>query len=149
MDDATRKALCGLLPFAPGSSLPFTPEAFQSVEEAFRPVFHMRGFTQKTIAYMASRAQSGTLTTDAMAQCLKDGAIAGWDNLIDFGTEEPVPFGLDTIDGFPLQLVQALYLRASELSGLTEAEKEGLESAPQPSSESSSNPAHVAGEALS
>ena len=145
LDDETRRKLSGLLPFAPGSFLPFTPEAFQKVEESLRPIFHLRPFAEKDRAYLRQHLASGTFDTAAIAAALSNSAIVTWSNLIEITSGELLEYSKDAVGTLPDALIHILFDRVQEFSnGPTEIEKEGLESKPLPASESLSNTAQGA-----
>lgn len=125
--DEDRKAFAGLLPFAPGASVPFTPEAFQSVEEAFRPVFRLRPYTNKDREYMGEHLKSGTYGKDCIATAMESGAVAGWENLRSLPDGESIPFGKGILADLPDVVFFQIHDRIGVLSmGPNKEEKLGL-----------------------
>lgn len=149
MTDEIRKRLSGLLPFAPGSSLPHTPEAFQKVEEAFRPRYHLRRFPIRVQKEIDSRISAGTLDREAMVWALSEGdvgerACGGWDNLVDLVNGETFSYSKEAIALQPDNTLSALFWKCMEFSGMTVLEREGLESLPASTSAPSSKAAEGA-----
>lgn len=140
--DADRKALAGLLPFAPEASLPFTPEAFESVDGGLRPVFFVRPYSKKDREYLAKHVKAGTYDKDSVATAMESGAVTGWTGLYSLPDGAEIPFGTGVLATFPDVVFYQLHAKISELTyGPTKEEKEGLES-PRPSTSApSSNPA--------
>lgn len=127
--EADQKAFAGLLPFAPGASLPFTPEAFESVEEALKPVFLIRPYSKKDREYLANHVRAGTYDKDSIATAMESGAISGWKNLFSMPDGVEVSFGPGILTAFPDKVFYQLHAKISELTyGPTKEEKEGLES---------------------
>lgn len=138
MDDATREKLKGLLPFSAGSFARVTPSVYDGVDVEFRPVFFLRAFSPETMAErqlaLANKDMSGR---DIMVNALTKSGCVGWDNLLDIGTGEPIPFVKEYIrDMLPDAVISALFLACIDFTyGPTKEEKTGLESLPLPTSE--------------
>lgn len=138
MNDATRKKLMGLLPFAPGSFARVTLKEFDGVDPEFVPVFFLRAFSTETMAtYRINMAASGAVVCDVFRQALSESGIVGWENLRDFVTGEQIPFSKEAVKSLLLDsLASALFSKCSEFTfGPTPEEKTGLESSPPPTSE--------------
>jgi hypothetical protein len=144
MTDEIRRKLSGLLPFAPGSSLPYTPEAFQKVEDAYRPLFRLCRFPTPVQREVEQKLLGKELNRDSMVKALQDGGCLGWENLLDLGTGIALGFNKEAIDLLPDPTILALFWKCMNLTGLTEEEKEGLDSSPQHTSEPSSRTAESA-----
>jgi hypothetical protein len=135
MDEATRRKLSGLLPFAPGSFARFTPPEFDGVDEEFRPVFKVREASKESLTAYRNRDTKEASATDAFVLLLQD-ALVGWENLRDLITGEVIAFSKDAIAALPERLITILFMRVLEYSyGPSEEEKTGLESLPPPTSE--------------
>lgn len=146
MTDEIRRQLSGLLPFGPGSSIPLIPDPFQKVEEAFRPTLFMRGLAPAVQREVNAKIKARTLDRDDMVKALSDGednvrALASWENLLDLGTGQPIPFGKDLIANLPDHTLVWAFDKATELTGMLPLEREGLPSLPIQVSASSPNPA--------
>jgi hypothetical protein len=146
MTDEIRKQLSGLLPLAPRSVLPHTPDAFQRVEEAFRPVFYLRQFPLPVRKEIDARITAGTLDREVMVRALAEGepearACGGWENLLDLVDGVAYPYSHERIGHLPDNLVGWLFWKCMEFSGMTAIEREGLGSSPQSMSEPSSKTA--------
>lgn len=129
--EADREAFAGLLPFAPGGSVPFTPKAFLSVEESRRPVFRIRPYPQKDRDFLASHIKSGTYDKVAIAAAMENGAVVGWENLRTLPDGSEVLFGKGVLQDFPDLVFYQLHERITELTvgpAPTSEEKEGLTS---------------------
>lgn len=142
MTDEIRKQLSGLLPFAPGSLLPFTPEAFQKVEQAFQPKFFLRDFLSRIRKEVDAKIAAGQLDRDSMIWALSDGedkerALGGWETVLDLATGNPIAYSKEGIATLPDHTLAYCFWRAMEFSGMTNLEREALESQPPSASEQS------------
>ncbi len=147
MDDAIRKKLAGLLPFAPGSYVTETLDAFQDVDEEFRPRFCLRDLAARHWGAMrpATRADRSPDAAEMIA-ALNDGALVGWNNVIDSSLRE-IPYNKEAVAALPYLWIETLYWKCALLCSPSKAEKEGLGSSPPPASDTLSNPAQSAGAA--
>lgn len=133
MDEATRRKLSGLLPFAPGSFARFTPPEFDVVAEEFRPWFNIREGSRESLKKYRERNKEGDNALLAFIEFLQDGALGGWGNYPDMGSGEPFEFSKENIAYLPESLIVILFLRVMEFTnGPSEEEKTGLESLPPP-----------------
>jgi hypothetical protein len=135
MDEATRRKLSGLLPFAPGSYARVKLEIFDGVDPEFVPVFFLRAASSETMAAYRLKAEDKSASTcDAFRDLLADGALVGWENFKDLATGEDVKFSKDSIKALILDpLAAALFAKVMEFTyGPTAEEKTGLESLPLP-----------------
>lgn len=149
MTPEIRKAMSGLLPFAPGASVPFTPEAFQKVEEALRPVFCIRPYDEKDRKYMGQHIDSGTYDKGCIALAMENSGVTGWSNLCSYPDGDVVPFGKGILETLPDAVFYDLHAKISEFTiGPNKVEKEALVSPLPSTSEPMSNPAQSAGVAL-
>lgn len=140
-DDATKKALLGLLPFAPGSFVDVTLDCFDHVPEDIRPVFRIRDFTpDQFYAMQAAVRKDGDVDLPTMIKTLQEGAMGSWDKLPDSNFNE-IPFSVEGIANLPFQWIAALYWKARFLCSPNKTEREVLGSLPPPASAISSNPA--------
>lgn len=127
MTPEVQRKLSALLPFAPGASVPFTPEAFQKVEEGPKPVFLIGAFSKADIAYLRGHLKAGTFDDAVMVAVLQNSGVKGWSDLPSRPEGETVPYSKEAVADLPDALLGALYTFASELTfGPTEVEKEGL-----------------------
>jgi len=126
-DEATKKALSGLLPFAPGTSVPFTPEAFQKVEEAFRPIFNLRPYAKKERDYLAEHLKAGTYDKACISRAMENSGVIGWSNFFFYPDGEEIPFEKGQLENLPDVPFYQIHTHLMELTvGPTEVEKEGL-----------------------
>jgi len=132
MTDDLRRKLSGLLPFAPGSSLPFTPEAFQKVEEAFRPRFFLTRFPVAVQKEIERKIASATLDREAVVWSLQEGGCVSWENMYGLADGEDIHFSKVSIDTLPDPTLWACFWKCAQFTGMTPEEKEALE-LPQPS----------------
>lgn len=141
-DDATKKALLGLLPFAPGAYVDVTLDCHDCVAPEFRPVFRLRDFTAEQYYAMqaAVRASGGTAPQELMLKTMQEGVLGSWDNLPNSNLEEIV-FSVDEIAKLPFQWIRALYWKAAALCSPNKLERESFESRQPSTSESSSKTA--------
>lgn len=137
MDEATKRKLMGLLPFAPDSFARVTPKEFDGVDAEFVPVFFLRAFPNQTMGAYRLRSASGDASVcDAFRDALADGGCIGWENYRDFVNGVEIPFSKEAVKAMPDKLASALFSRCLEYTyGPTEEEKTGLESLPPPTSE--------------
>jgi hypothetical protein len=144
MDEETRRKLQGLLPFAPGAYVTETLEAFEDVEEAFRPRFYLRDLAPRHWAALRSALKAErTPDPEDMVRALLDGALVGWDNVFN-SNFEPIPFEPEALASLPFPWIEALFWKCVTLCSPSRIEKEGLDSLPPPASDTSSNPARSA-----
>ena len=137
MDDATRRKLSGLLPFAPGSFARVTLELFDGVDPEFVPAFFLRAFAPETMAaYRVRAAEKGANVCDAFREALASDGLVGWENFRDLATGEEVKFTKDGAKSLLLDTIaSALFSKCAEFTyGPTPEEKTGLESLPPPAS---------------
>lgn len=135
MDDATRKKLMGLLPFAPGSHANFTPDEFAGVDSEFRPVFYIRSLTSDALAKFRLEVQKREATDIVYIEALSSGALVGWDNLVDIVSGVEIPYTKEAVAALPERLIMSIFMKVLEYTnGPTEQEKTGLESLPPPTS---------------
>lgn len=127
MDDETRRKLLGLLPFAPGASIPFTPAALQNVGQAFRPVFLLRPYEQKERIYLADHLKSGTYDKNAVAVAMENSGVVSWSNFVSLPDGEEIPYGKGILLSLPDVVFYQIHDKISEMTmGPNEIEKEGL-----------------------
>lgn len=137
MDDATRRKLSGLLPFAPGSFARVTLDLFDGVDPEFVPVFFLRAFSPETMAaYRIKVAEKGSNVCDAFREALASDGLVGWENFRDLATGDAITFSKDTAKSILLDTIaSALFSKCAEFTfGPTPEEKTGLESLPPPAS---------------
>lgn len=136
IDEATKKKLVGLLPFAPGSNIPFTPEHLQTLPQEIRPVFFIRPFGEDARMIITKAIAGGEdgVPKTTVVDALNMGALVSWSNVIDAVTMEEIPFtkeAIPSIVDWPDKIVFGLYYEISKItSGPTEVEKEALQSLP-------------------
>ena len=138
MNDATRKKLMGLLPFAPGSFARVTLEEFDGVDPEFVPVFFLRALSNSAVVkYRLNVNAPDAIIADAFREALADGGLVGWENYRDFTTGAPIPFSAEAVKTMLLdKLASALFSKCLLFTfGPTQEEKTGLESSPPPTSE--------------
>lgn len=150
MDEEMRRKLAGLLPFAPGSYVTETLDAFADVEEEYRPLFYLRDLPYRHWAALRSAIKAERqLDAKTMVEALTgvsnggDGALVGWDNVLNSNLE-PIPFSREAVASLPFLWVEALYWKCAALCSPSRVEKEGLGSSPPPALGTSSNPARSA-----
>jgi hypothetical protein len=122
-DEETKKKLSGLLPFAPGSFIRWTPDPFLFLPEGERPVFHVCPFDADTRKKIQEAAAAGAFSDQTCVDALKQ-AVPYWENLPDMGTMEDVPYG--DFEALPAGLIWELYAKAQSFTVPTREEKEGL-----------------------
>lgn len=125
-DEKTRRYLAGLLPFSPGATAPYTPDEFEKVPEDLRPVFYVRAYTDEQAQSLTAVAGDFSKFRKAVVKALSEGALAGWDNLIDLATGEEVPYSPEAVSLLPAAVMLNIHTRCSEFAGLTEPEREGF-----------------------
>jgi len=141
MDDATKKALAGLLPFAPGAYFEDTLDCFRGLPEEAQPRFRSRDFTAAQFYAMRAALRNGGAVDHATkVKTLQEGALIRWDNLPDSAFNE-IAYSADAIAALPVLWVEELYWRSERLCNPNKLEREGLGSSPAPASDTSSSPA--------
>ena len=149
MDEETRRKLTGLLPFAPGSYVTETLDAFQDVEEQYRPRFYLRDFSYRHWAALRSSIKvERQMAADTMIEALSggsqgDGALVGWENVLNSNLET-IPYTKEAVAALPFLWIEALYWKCAALCSPSKLEKEGLDSLPPPASDTSSSLARSA-----
>jgi hypothetical protein len=140
LNDETRKALLGYVPFSADCKIPFTPDEFANIkDESYRPIFEIRSFTQAELSQLKHNSQS--LINDASSEKLMSTAdknlslvrecVCGWKNLFDVGTREEIEFVKSPEGGCEEKVFQSLpvWLKRSilefvkKISGLSEPEE--------------------------
>ena len=100
LDEETRKALLGYVPFSSDCSISFTPEQFLKIkDESLRPSFKLRSMTQAEMIQL-KRNSSGyhNATPEKLLQIadanltLIRGCVIGWENLFDSGSGNEIEF---------------------------------------------------------
>lgn len=128
MDEATRKKLAGLLPFAPGAYTTDTLEVFEGVEPEYRPRFFLRDLPPGHWSLLRTALKAGRVVdAPMMLEALNAGALAGWENLLNSGFEE-IPYSKEAVKALPFLWIEALYWKCASLCSPSKAEKEGLDS---------------------
>ena len=98
LDEETRKALLGSLPFSASVTIDCTLVISKLPD--FNPTFTVRSFTKKEEDQikangqaLSSEATSGEIAAvaDKNLEIIRD-CISGWKNLVDIGTEEEIDF---------------------------------------------------------
>lgn len=143
MDEATRKALAGLLPIAPGAFIETTLDCFLRLPEDVQPKFHLRDFTAPQFYAMQAALRAGEVPLDLMIKTLQEGVLVGWVNLPNSAFEEIV-YSTEAIATLPPRWIDRLYWIAAGLCSPNKLEREVFESGQLPASESSSSPAPAA-----
>ena len=100
LDEETRKALLGYVPFSSDCSIPFTPDEFNQVkDESLRPVFSVRSMTQAEHAQIKHNSAGYAGATPDKIKQIGDanlavirGCVIGWKNLFDAGSGEEIEF---------------------------------------------------------
>lgn len=133
-DEATKKALAGLLPFAPGSYTTATLDCFDHIPEALRPVFRIRDLTAAQLTQFRAVIGDPSAT---IIEILQDGVMGPWENLVDSEFNE-IPFSKEAIAKLPLRWLETLFGAAVGLCSPNKVEREVFASSQPPMSESSS-----------
>jgi hypothetical protein len=126
MDEETRKKLVGLLPFAVGSSVVYTPAFFSRVPEEYRPKFFIGPISPKDQANANTKSREGKFGRDVAVEALKNSIVLGWENLPDFVKGDLIVFSKEAIENLTDHVVWDLYGHGQKLAGITELEKEVL-----------------------
>lgn len=124
-DEATKKALAGLLPMAPGAFVETTLDCFLHLPEAAQPKFWIRDFTAPQYNAMRAALQAGGVDEQLVNKTLQEGALVGWDNLPNSAFEE-LKFSAEAIAELPFLWKEALYWKAAKLCSPNKVEKEAL-----------------------
>lgn len=135
LDEKTRKALMGLMPFSQGGTVNFTPEIFDSLPESARPVFKQRAFTRGEFQSVRDvYADDSVKDKQKVLWDIARKTLSGWETVFDLATGEPMPFKADTDGGcdkeqwelLPIVIRKELFTNVSIMSGLLPPEKQGL-----------------------
>lgn len=140
-DDATRKAMAGLLPFAEGSYATAGLDCFDHLPEDVRPVFRIRDLSAQQL--LRVRKATEEEMPGLMVEILQEGVMGPWENLVDSAFEE-IAFSKEAIAKLPLRWLETLFNAALKLCSPNAVEREVLESSQPSTSESLSKAADVA-----
>lgn len=122
MDEATKKALAGLLPFAEGSYITTSLDCFDHVAEEFRPVFRIRDLTAAQLTRVRESVKD---TPEFIIGILQDGVMGPWENLVDSAFQE-IPYSKEAIANLPIRWLETLYVAAIKLCNPNKLEREVL-----------------------
>lgn len=137
-DEATKKALVGLLPLAPGSYITTGLDCFDHLAPADRPLFRIRDLSAEQFTAMRSAVRGGgTVDPATMVKALQEGAMGPWEGVPDSNFNE-IPFSTEAIARLPFLWIEAFYWKCAALCSPNKAEREVLE-LPQPSTSESSS----------
>jgi hypothetical protein len=133
LDEATRKALEGYIPFSTNCTVEISltdliPKDQLTIGKDYIPVFTIRSFTQAEAQQFKSSQNEATLK-NLVRVCLM-----GWVNLFDAGTKEEISYRSDPAGGCDKNLFEQLpeFYSASllknvmKISGLSTIEALGL-----------------------
>lgn len=137
LDEATKKALLGLMPFSQNGTIDFTPDVFKDIIFKARPVFKQRAYTAQERQEIRDIYLSDDIKDKSPAILdLVRRTVLGWENLFDLATASSLPFKADADKGadkeiwgiMPRILTDALVENVSKMSGLLPQERQGLKS---------------------
>jgi hypothetical protein len=137
LDEATKKALIGLMPFSQAGKMDFTPALFDNIPAKARPVFKQRSYTvaerqeYRDVIFDEKITDKSTRLLDIVRR-----TVAGWDTVFDMSTGELMPFKADEDKGadkeawgiLPRVVQDALLVNVNTMSGLLPQERQGLKS---------------------
>jgi hypothetical protein len=135
LDEATRKALLGLMPFTQGGTMYYTPECLQDAPEVARASFKQRAFTrQEMMAVRAIYADDTIKEKQSQLWEICRKTIVGWGQVFDLSTGEPMAYNAapdggidaDLWETLPLVIRRELLTNVAIMSGLLQQEKTGL-----------------------
>jgi hypothetical protein len=136
LDEATKKALLGLMPFSQGGTMDFTPEAFKDVPKNAQPVFKLRSFTRQEFQDVRDIYSNEEKDKQKALWEIARKTLKGWSKVFDLSTGEAVLFKADADGGvdkelweaLPLLIRRVIFTQVSVMSGLLEQERQGLKS---------------------
>ena len=145
LDEVTKKALLGYLPFDVNQTTELVIEDIPIKE--FQPKFHVRCLTQSEALQLRSNSTSLSLLDsaskdygdrahgllDATADLIRS-CVMGWSNLYDVGTAKEIEFKSDIAGGadkdlyrsLPVWMKTKIVVFCKKISGLTQVEELGL-----------------------
>jgi len=133
MTDELRKQMAGLLPMNRTSTYKYTPEAFDSIDESFRPVFEIKQFTNMSMLKVKELVVK-EIDTNKKKINIKDiddrnteymkllhEGLVGWDNLYDLGTGELFDYDgkFETMMALPEGIRTDIFSEALKISGFS------------------------------
>jgi hypothetical protein len=136
LDEATRGALIGLMPFSQGGTIRFTPDICKVLPENIRPSFTHRALTRaefNSVRDIYADENKGVDKQKALWEIARK-TVTAWENIFDLATGEPIPYKQDSDGGLdkglweslPLVIRREIFTSVTIVSGLTEPEKAGL-----------------------
>jgi hypothetical protein len=124
MTEETKKALAGLLPFAPGAFVETTLDCFLHLPEESQPKFWIKDFDAPAYHAMRAAMRAGGVDEALMTKTLQD-VLIKWDNLPDSAFQE-IAFSVEAIAKLPFLWKEALYWKAAGLCSPNKLEREVL-----------------------
>jgi|GEM_PF-2151868 hypothetical protein len=115
LDEETRKALLGYVPFSSECSINYSPEEFMQIkDESLRPVFKVRSLTQAEMMQIKRNSSGYRGATPEQIEKIGEGNIAiirgcilGWHNIFDSGSGTEIEFIPSTNGGCEEKLFRA------------------------------------------
>lgn len=142
MDEATKKALAGLLPFVPGASMQIVLDCHAHIPPENQPVFNIRDLTPEEFnAYRAAVKLPQGVDLAKKIEFLQGGCLVSWDNLPNYPAFEEIVFSKEAIAKLPQLWIEAIFWKCIELCSPSKVEREVLGFLRPSTSESSSKTA--------
>jgi hypothetical protein len=133
LDEATRKALFGMVPFSCEVTTNFTPEEFSKgkIPSEFHPIFSIRSFSQSEMSQLKQNSQKYTKdsTAEEISKISNDNfdlvssCVTGWSNLVDAGTMEDIAYSKEAFKTLPSWMKVSIMGFVKKISGLTPVEE--------------------------
>lgn len=141
LDEATKKAMIGVLPMTSSSTILFTPPVYDQIQVAdeFKPKFRIRGLTnsegQKLDGLVRNAGQGKTEQFNNEAFDICRSVITGWENVFDLGSGEEINFigesgtcSEESFELLPVVIKNEIFTFIMTLHGLVDTAKMGLQS---------------------
>jgi hypothetical protein len=142
LDEETRKALQGYVPFSIDCTSNYTPEEYNPLDESLRPIFTLRPLNQSEMIQLKknSMGYSTTSTPEQINKIADDNmdlirkCVKSWINLFDAGTGQEIDYLPDQTGGclkelfsqLPVWVIRSLTEYVKRISGLSMADDLGL-----------------------
>ena len=138
LDEKTKRALLGLMPFSQKGTMKFTPECYAEIkDDKYRPVFQQRPFTKNELLKVREIQDADDISQKIYPLItITRSTVLGWERIIDVFSGAPIAFKADEDSGADKEQWEALpdivkiqlYRNVAVMSGLQRQERQGLKS---------------------
>ena len=103
-----REALIGALPFDNSAIYNYTPDKFSELPERIRPIFKLTPLSKQESDLLIKEMSKDDAGNDEFYYNVAAKHVKGWDNYIDIGTMEKIPYVASDSGGCSMDLINKM-----------------------------------------